>query len=197
MHAGLLCLLFWSVCFQFTDKARYGVFGQDRELGWETTETVTDEDKTEDPAPKGEPKRSGSHGDSSTPEAMKLPKYLIVPASYDQKLIFKPERGVRPLPEWARKILLASPPVTPLAEGAEPGRHKLVEILCHVGKMHVRIRRDVFKLRDAYKHLKLGTCPVNQETEAHYYFLYSFETGCGFKKEVSECVLMYLVSTLL
>ncbi|XP_030582276.1 zona pellucida sperm-binding protein 3 [Archocentrus centrarchus] len=94
-------------------------------------ETVTDEDTTKDPAPKDKPKRSALHGESSTPEAMKLPKYLIVPASYDQKQIFKPERGARPLPEWARKILLGSPPVTPSPGGAETGRQTLVEVLCH------------------------------------------------------------------
>ncbi|XP_026025864.1 zona pellucida sperm-binding protein 3 [Astatotilapia calliptera] len=181
MQAGFLFLLFWSACFQFIDKAEYGVFGQDPELDQEKMETVADEDETEDSAP--QLKRSASHGDLSTPEAMKLPKYLNVPASYDQKQLFKPERGVRPLPEWARKILLASAPAAPVTGGAEMGRDNVVEILCHVDKMYVRIRKRVFKSRDAYKYLKLGTCPVNQENEHYYYFLYSFVTGCGFKKE--------------
>lgn len=185
MQAGFLFLLFWSACFQFIDKAEYGVFGQDPELDQEKMETVADEDETEDSAP--QLKRSASHGDLSTPEAMKLPKYLNVPASYDQKQLFKPERGVRPLPEWARKILLASAPAAPVTGGAEMGRDNVVEILCHVDKMYVRIRKRVFKSRDAYKYLKLGTCPVNQENEHYYYFLYSFVTGCGFKKEVGEC----------
>ncbi|XP_005925069.1 zona pellucida sperm-binding protein 3 [Haplochromis burtoni] len=181
MHAGFLFLLFWSACFQFIDKAEYGVFGQDPELDQQKMETVADEDETEDSAP--QLKRSASHGDLSTPEAMKLPKYLNVPASYDQKQLFKPERGVRPLPEWARKILLASAPAAPVTGGAEMGRDNVVEILCHVDKMYVRIRKRVFKSRDAYKYLNLGTCPVNQENELYYYFLYSFVTGCGFKKE--------------
>lgn len=185
MQAGFLFLLFWSACFQFIDKAEYGVFGQDPELDQEKMETVADEDETEDSAP--QLKRSASHGDLSTPEAMKLPKYLNVPASYDQKQLFKPERGVRPLPEWARKILLASAPAAPVTGGTEMGRDNVVEILCHVDKMYVRIRKRVFKSRDAYKYLKLGTCPVNQENEHYYYFLYSFVTGCGFKKEVGEC----------
>ncbi|KAM7009831.1 zona pellucida sperm-binding protein 3 [Tautogolabrus adspersus] len=59
----------------------------------------------------------------------------------------------------------------------------MIEILCHVDRMYVRVRRELFKTRDAYKYLKLGGCPVNRATTEHYYFLYLLKTDCGFKKE--------------
>ncbi|KAI3352847.1 hypothetical protein L3Q82_019423 [Scortum barcoo] len=61
--------------------------------------------------------------------------------------------------------------------------------------MYVRIRREVFNTLDAYKYLKLGTCPINQGTKEHYYFLYLLKTDCGFKTESSADY--HLINTVL
>ncbi|KAK5899845.1 hypothetical protein CesoFtcFv8_009274 [Champsocephalus esox] len=49
--------------------------------------------------------------------------------------------------------------------------------------MYVRVRKEIFKYTDAWKSLKLGTCPVNKGTKDHYYFLYLLTDSCGFKTE--------------
>ncbi|XP_070781317.1 zona pellucida sperm-binding protein 3 [Enoplosus armatus] len=181
MHAGLLLLLFCSAySYQFRSRAGYGLFVEDPELEWERMETVIDEEMTRAPAPETKFWRSASGSGSSTPEAKKVPEYLIVSASKDQKEVFKPEKGARPLPDSVKEMLLVTAAPAPATGRA---RTKLIEILCHVDRMYVRIRREVFKSRDAYKYLKLGNCPVNQGTKAHYYLLYLLKTNCGFKKE--------------
>ncbi|XP_040001668.1 zona pellucida sperm-binding protein 3 [Xiphias gladius] len=183
MHAGFLLLLFCSAhSYQFRSEAGYGQFVQDPELEWVRMETVMGEDIMPAPAPESKLLRSASGSGSSTPEAKRFPEYVHVSSSKYQKEAFKPEKGSRPLPDWVKEILL--PPSTAGGAGstAKTGA-ELVEILCHVDRMYVRIRREVFKTRDAYKNLKLGTCPVNQGTKAHYYFLYLLKTGCGFKRE--------------
>ncbi|AWP06159.1 putative zona pellucida sperm-binding protein 3-like isoform 6 [Scophthalmus maximus] len=92
-----------------------------------------------------------------------------------------PEKGARPLPDWSGEILRV--PVATSSTTAAAARAGVVELLCHVDRIYVRIRRDVFKSLNAYKDLKLGTCPVNQGTKAHYYLLYLLKTDCGFKLE--------------
>ncbi|XP_040893065.1 zona pellucida sperm-binding protein 3 [Toxotes jaculatrix] len=185
MHTGFLLLLFCSAYSdQFRRKAGYGLFVQDPELEWVRMETVIDEDMTPARAPKAKMWKSASG--SSTPEAKNFPEYLTVSSSKYQKEAFKPEKGARPLPDWVKEMLLgpaSTAEVNKIAAGRAAVRTKLVEILCHVDRMYVRIRREVFKTRDAYKYLKLGTCPVNQGTSAHYYLLYLLKTDCGFKKE--------------
>lgn len=183
MHAGLLLLLFCSAySYHFRSGAGYGPFLQDPELEWERMATVIGKEKA--PAPETKFWRSASSSESSTPEAKKVPEYLIVSASKDQKAVFKPEKGAGPLPNSAKEMLLVTASPTQTTGGT--ARKKLVEILCHVDRMYVRIRREVFKTRDAYKYLKLGTCPVNQGTKEHYYLLYLLTTDCGFKKEVGK-----------
>ncbi|XP_023277786.1 zona pellucida sperm-binding protein 3-like [Seriola lalandi dorsalis] len=185
MHTGLLLLLFSSAySYQFRSGAGSGLSVQDPELEWARMETVIDEDMKPGPALKTKLWRSGSGSGSSTPEAKKLPEYVNVLSSKYPKEAFKPEKGARPLPDWVKEMLLRpSTAAKPAAGGAAAGRGKLVEILCHVDRMYVRIRRQVFKTRDAYKNLKLGTCPVNQGTKDHYYLLYLLKTDCGFKRE--------------
>ncbi|XP_008281081.1 zona pellucida sperm-binding protein 3 [Stegastes partitus] len=181
MHTGLLFLLFCSVSSsQFRNRAGNGVFLQDPELEWERSATVMGEEKTEAPALKSKLGRSASVDVASLPGAYKY-EYLRVPYANDRKEDFKPQKGARPLPEWARKMLLGDPPTISLTE--ELDKRKLVEILCHVDRMYVRINREIFKSRDAYKYLKLGTCPVNQAKGKYYYLLYLLKSNCGFKKE--------------
>uniref|UniRef100_UPI0037E88625 zona pellucida sperm-binding protein 3 n=1 Tax=Semicossyphus pulcher TaxID=241346 RepID=UPI0037E88625 len=111
-----------------------------------------------------------------------VPEYTIVAGSKVPKEVFKPEKGARPLPNSVKEMLLGSIS-TASATGRAAARPKLIEILCHVDRIYVRLRRELFKTRDAYKYLKLGSCPVNQGTKVHYYFLYLVKTDCGFKKE--------------
>uniref|UniRef100_A0A3B5AR75 Zona pellucida sperm-binding protein 3-like n=1 Tax=Stegastes partitus TaxID=144197 RepID=A0A3B5AR75_9TELE len=189
MHTGLLFLLFCSVSSsQFRNRAGNGVFLQDPELEWERSATVMGEEKTEAPALKSKLGRSASVDVASLPGAYKY-EYLRVPYANDRKEDFKPQKGARPLPEWARKMLLGDPPTISLTE--ELDKRKLVEILCHVDRMYVRINREIFKSRDAYKYLKLGTCPVNQAKGKYYYLLYLLKSNCGFKKEVGNVFLIF------
>ncbi|CAJ1052664.1 zona pellucida sperm-binding protein 3 [Xyrichtys novacula] len=182
MHAGLLLLLFCSAhSNQFRGAPGHGLFVEDPELEWERMETVIGEANTEAPEPDAKFWRSSSSYGSSQTAAKKVPEYVIVPASKIQKEAFKPEKGARPLPNSVKELLLSST-ATAKASG-KAARPKMIEILCHVDRMYVRIRREIFKTKDAYKDLKLGSCPVNQGTKVHYFFLYLLSSDCGFKKE--------------
>lgn len=185
MHAGLLLLLFCFTDSQFRSGA--GLFVQDPETEWERLVTVIREEMTEAPAPYSKLLRSSSTSDSSAPAAKNVPQYVIVSASKVQKEVFKPEKGARPLPVLIKEMLLGATVATPTGGAAAATTTPLVEILCHVDRMYVRIRREVFKTREAYKYLKLGTCPVNQASKVHYYLLYLLKSDCGFKREVGKC----------
>ncbi|CAK6962868.1 zona pellucida sperm-binding protein 3 [Scomber scombrus] len=175
LHAGLVLLLCCSAYSQtFRSMAQYGLFVEDPELEWERMATLMDEDTIPAPAPRAK-------SESPLPEAKKLPEYMIVSKSKDPIELFKPEKGARPLPNLAKKILLPDDASALTTGNSAPP--KLVEILCHVDRIYVRIKREVFKSRDAYKYLKLGACPVNQGTKEHYYLLHLLKTDCGYKKE--------------
>ncbi|XP_034044631.1 zona pellucida sperm-binding protein 3 [Thalassophryne amazonica] len=118
--------------------------------------------------------RDGGHG------GQRLPVYVRVKASQDPKLLFSPALGSRPLPPAAKEVLFRS--VSSVSAG-QPSMPKLVEMMCHFDKMYVRIRTDVFSTRQAYKYLKLGWCPVNRGNSQYYYFQYSLDANCGFKKQ--------------
>ena len=185
MHAGLLLLLLCSAySSQFRRGAGYGPFVPDPEREWKRLEKVIAEEMAEALTQENKFLRSASGSGSETPEANKVPEYVVVSSSEDQKEVFKPEKGARPLPDKAREILLrtAAPSVAPVKP-----RLQLVEMLCHVDRIYVRVRRFIFKSKDSYKHLKLGNCPVNQGTKQHFYLLYLMKTDCGFKKEVGVC----------
>lgn len=189
MHAGLLLLLLCSAySYQFRGRAGYGSFVQDPEREWERMETVIGEEMAEARAHKNKFLRSPSSSGSETPTAKEVPEYVVVSSSEDKKEVFKPEKGARPLPDEAKEILT---PTTTASTRANP-RQKMVEMLCHVDRVYVRIRREIFMYKDSYKYLKLGTCPVNQGTKLHYYLLYLLKTDCGFKKEVGICFLPFL-----
>ncbi|KAK7930286.1 hypothetical protein WMY93_006681 [Mugilogobius chulae] len=126
-----------------------------------------------------------------------LPDFVVVSSATDQKALFKPERGARPLPNIVQPLLFPTTTVAP----TEPTEPRIVEVLCHIDRMYVRIRRDAFKTVDAYKYLKLGTCPVNQGTLTHFYFLYLLTSDCHFSNESNvdhltiKNVLHYLPTT--
>lgn len=192
IYTGLLLLLCcFAYSYTFSSVASYGPFVQYPELEWARMEKVIGEEISRAPAPKAKFLKSGSSSGASIPEAKKVPEYRIVSASMDQKELFKPEKGARPLPNSVKEMLLVTAP--PEVAATSAARPKLVEILCHIDRMYVRIRREVFKSKDAYKYLKLGTCPVNQGTKVHYYLLYLLKTDCGFKREVGKgCFLFTL-----
>lgn len=188
MYVWLLFLLFrFASSYHFKSGAGNGLFVQDPALEWEEMETVIGEKMSRGPLPVSKLLRSASSGGSSTPEPIRVLEYVTVSKSQDQKEVFEPEKGARPLPASVKEMLLgatATPSIKP------PARKKIVEILCHVDRMYVRIRREVFRTRDAYKYLKLGSCPVNQGTKEHYYLLYLLETDCGFTVKVGEGVFL-------
>lgn len=185
MSAWLLLLLF---CFADSQLRRgAGLFVQDPEAEWERMVTVISQEMTEAPVPESKLWRSGG---SSTPTAKNFPQFVVVPASKVQKEVFKPEKGARPLPKPIKDVLLGATVATPTMGIAAAAKTPLVEILCHIDRIYVRIRREVFKTRGAYKHLQLGSCPVNLGNDVHYYFLYLLKSNCGFKMEVSKSVLI-------
>uniref|UniRef100_A0A3Q1GJN0 Zona pellucida glycoprotein 3c n=1 Tax=Acanthochromis polyacanthus TaxID=80966 RepID=A0A3Q1GJN0_9TELE len=182
IHVGLLFLLFCLAdSSRFRNRAGDGVFLQDPELEWERRATGMDEEKAEASVPKSKPWGSASVAAASLPGVSKY-EYLHVPYANDRKEDFKPEKGARSLPAWAKKILLGRLAPLPLAQEAGDA-HKLVEILCHVDRLYVRVKKEVFKSRDAHKYLKLGTCPVNRANDKYYFLLYLLKNDCGFKKE--------------
>lgn len=187
--AGFLLLMFCSAySYQLRSGPRYGAFVHDPELEWERMQTVIGEEMKQVPAPEPKFWKSVARSQTPVPEAKKVPEFLIVSASDLQKEVFKPEKGARPLPSSISKMLLEAT-AAPTTAAADT-RPKLVEVLCHVDRMYVRIRKEVFKYKDAYKYIKLGSCPVNQGTKDHYYFLYLLKNDCGFKKEVGEVVFV-------
>lgn len=187
MRAGLLLLLFCFAGSQFSSGD--GLSLQDPESEWQRLEMVIKEEMMRAPAP--ESKLGKSAPNSGTPEAKPVPQFVVVSASEVQKEVFKPDKVSRPLPKSVKDMLLkatAKPPST----GA-PARPPNVEILCHLDRVYTRIRRVLFKTREAYKYLKVGKCPVNQGTKEHYYFLYLLETDCGFDKEVGKGIFISFI----
>ncbi|XP_034543600.1 zona pellucida sperm-binding protein 3 [Notolabrus celidotus] len=181
-HACLLLLLFCSAYGnQFRGGPGHALFLEDPELEWERMETVIGEEQAQAPVTDAKFLRSSTSYGTSTSGAKKVPEYVIVSASKIQKEAFKPEKGARPLPNSVKELLLAGT-ATAKASG-KAARPNLVEILCHVDRMYVRVLREIFKTKDAWKDLKLGSCPVNQGTKQHYYFLYLLTSKCAFRKE--------------
>lgn len=191
MHARILLLLFCSACsLQFSSAAEYDL--EDAEQEFERMATASDEELMQAPAPETKLGRRASDGVQHKGHTIVRgpPRFITVSAGEDRKELLKPGMGFRPLPESVQKLFLLGPVITP-PTGLVPVRAKLVEMLCHVDRMYVRIRRDFFNTRNAFKDLKLGKCPVNQGTNEHYYFLYLLETDCGFNKQVGEGVNFY------
>ncbi|XP_010732496.2 zona pellucida sperm-binding protein 3 [Larimichthys crocea] len=182
-HAGLL-LLFLCSSVQFRSGVGYGLFVQDPDLEWERMKTVIGEKTPRAPAPNSRALKSSP----STPDAKKVPEYQVISASQVQKEVFKPEKGARPLPSSVKEMLLATAAPATTAGTTRP---QIIEVLCHVDRLYVRVRREVFKTKGAYKNLKLGTCPVNRGTKEHYYFLYLLKNDCGFVKENNADNLLF------
>lgn len=180
-HAAFLLLLFCSACsYRFRDRAGDSPVVEGSEQAWERIKTVTGNKTAETLVTKS----FGNASDNgSIPQAKRVREYQAVSRLKDHRKDFKPETGVRPLPDWASDMLLKTATDT---IPTEPARPQLVEILCHVDRVYVRIRKKVFKTDNAHRYLKFGTCRVNQVTKDHYYFLYLLTADCGFKKKVGK-----------
>ncbi|XP_048104515.1 zona pellucida sperm-binding protein 3 isoform X1 [Alosa alosa] len=114
------------------------------------------------------------------PKPLDLPEFNVVMSPIGSG-VFKPEVGTRALPEPVKQIFLP-----PAATTAPPPQYGNVDALCHLDRMYVRIKKELFsKPGDAWQYLKIGTCEVNQATADHYYFLYYLK-GCGLKYEEKE-----------
>ncbi|XP_017272410.2 zona pellucida sperm-binding protein 3 isoform X2 [Kryptolebias marmoratus] len=171
MNVGLVLLLFCSACF--------GLLTEQSESEWEREKNVTNENGS---LPKL--KSLDASAEEATKErAKKLPEYLVVPFSSDQKEDLKPEMGVRQIPRWLQKVLLGVPATVLLPDKEATQQSDLAGVLCYLDRIYVRIKRKVFKSEDAHLYLTLGSCPVNQMYEDHFYFLYYLKTDCGFKVE--------------
>ncbi|XP_069021938.1 zona pellucida sperm-binding protein 3 [Embiotoca jacksoni] len=152
--------------------------------------TVLGDETTEAPAPEPKLWKSSSDIRLSGPEPKKFPEYVLASTYGEQTEVFKPSKGARPLPNWVKEMLLHPPisiPETPT------NSQNLVELLCHVDSMYVRVRRELFKSLDAFRYLKLGTCPVNHENKGHYYLLYPLKKDCGFKKQSNPHFLVITI----
>ncbi|KAL1005852.1 hypothetical protein UPYG_G00064780 [Umbra pygmaea] len=107
---------------------------------------------------------------------LRLPESVRIEASEEQTYLFKPEQNARPLPYWVKDILLATiPPITPA-----PSRGHWMEIMCHIDRMAVRIRKSIFTNPKAWKFVRLMSCPVNPAVAdaEHFKFDYYLD-GCG------------------
>ena len=188
LRAGLLFLLFQWADSQFR---RGGLIVRDPEPEWDRMQAVINEEAMHGYA--AEPRLWKSTSKSGTlPLAKQVPQYMVISSSQIRKSDFEPDKGARPLPDQIRETLLRAT-ATPAATTPTSTRRPLVEMLCHIDRIYVRIRRTIFKTREAYKYLKLGTCPVNQGTKIHYYHLYLLTSDCGFKIEVGKGVFNYFL----
>ncbi|XP_033976478.1 zona pellucida sperm-binding protein 3-like isoform X2 [Trematomus bernacchii] len=179
MHAVILLVLFCSAyCYRSRGRARNGPLVRNPEQEWERIQKVISDEMSEDLKPKF--LRAASSA-STTLAPRQVPVYLVVSSSDDHKSAFKPEKGAIPLPPSLRQMLLQT--ATTTIASRTTARPKLIEIVCHVDRMYVRVRKEIFKYTDAWKSLKLGTCSVNKSTKDHYYFLYLLTDSCGFKTE--------------
>ncbi|XP_059207763.1 zona pellucida sperm-binding protein 3 [Centropristis striata] len=183
MHCGLLLLLLFCSACSYQFRRGYGPLVRDPDREWDRVKKLISEEMAENFAHETKYLKSATSGYSG-PAAKRVPEYLVVTSAKDQKKAFKPEKGSRPLPAGITETLLqtAAPKTAKAAPKASPPRPQLIEMLCHVDRIYLRVRREIFKTTEAYKSLKLGNCPVNQGTKVHYYFLY-LNTDCQFKAE--------------
>ncbi|XP_034457220.1 zona pellucida sperm-binding protein 3 [Hippoglossus hippoglossus] len=187
-QAWVLLLLFCSAySYQFSSGTRRGLRVRDPEAEWDRLATIMGEETKVASVP--------SIWKSSTgPGSLKankdnFPQFKLISMSKYPKDAFKPEKGVRPLPGFAGEILVV--PSTTGTAATSPARKPAVEILCHLDRIYVRVLREGFNNVTAYKDLYVGSCPVNQGTEEHYYFLYRLTTDCKFKEESLPDYLSY------
>ncbi|KAF1394804.1 hypothetical protein PFLUV_G00004950 [Perca fluviatilis] len=191
-HSAFLLLLFCSA-YSYRFRSRAGNV-EDPERVWERLKTENGDEMAETLVPRSFWSESDN---GSAPHAKLVREYQAISALENKKKDFKPETGARPLPDWASDMLLetVSDSMETDTFATETARPQLVDILCHVDRIYVRIKKSVFKTSNAHRYLKFGTCRVNQATKDHYYFLYLLTADCGFKK-MSTADYRYVGSVL-
>uniref|UniRef100_A0A1A8F2W6 Zona pellucida glycoprotein 3c n=2 Tax=Nothobranchius korthausae TaxID=1143690 RepID=A0A1A8F2W6_9TELE len=180
LNVKLVLVVFCSACS--------GVLVKDFESEWERGES-------NDEGFSSKPWFLGRSAEPSAEKAMELPEFLTIPVSSDHKEDLKPEIGVRQIPRWLQKVLLGIPPTIPQA-AAGADESDVIGVHCYLDRLHVRVRKEIFRSEDAHKYLTLGSCPVNQGHEEYYYLLYSLKSDCGFKIESSPDYLSIRISLL-
>lgn len=133
---------------------------------------------------------------SILPVSRRVPTYVIVSSSNDPKEAFKPEKGVRELPDAVKRMLLQASGATSAPPIGGGGTLPRVEVRCHIDRMYVRVRKSTFKIRNVTKNLKLGNCSPNAMVGDHYYFLYPLTAKCGFETQVSKGMFLLLFNNL-
>uniref|UniRef100_A0A3B5KV65 Uncharacterized protein n=1 Tax=Takifugu rubripes TaxID=31033 RepID=A0A3B5KV65_TAKRU len=132
--------------------------------------------------------KSVNTNSSILPVSRRVPISVIVSSSNDPKEAFKPEKGVRELPDAVKRMLLQASGFTtapPTGGGTLPP----VEVRCHIDRMYVRVRKSIFKIRNVLTNLKLGNCCPNGIYGDHYYFLYPLTAKCGFETNVDDFIV--------
>lgn len=129
----------------------------------------------------GEAGNSGYFYGRSAPnvQAYNPPASQPVSEAETHKRLFEPEMGTQPMPPVITDMLLSagSPPLT-----VEPLR-KNPEVLCHLDRMFVRLRRDLFN-QDIMLDLRFGKCYVTVSNADYYFVLHFMNQDCGTQKEV-------------
>ncbi|XP_051994114.1 zona pellucida sperm-binding protein 3-like [Xyrauchen texanus] len=118
---------------------------------------------------------------------LELPEWVRTEASEVYYDFFKPEMGVRLVPEEVKSILL---PEKPAPKRPSSMTKKMVQVLCYLDRMYVRVLKTVFTNPQAWKYLTLGSCPVNNVTTSHYYFRCPL-TGCGMNRREDDDRVIY------
>ncbi|KAG5855698.1 hypothetical protein ANANG_G00051850 [Anguilla anguilla] len=85
-----------------------------------------------------------------------------------------------PLPQEAKDVML---PTTILPPAPPKPSFPMVDALCHMDRIYVRILKNAVNDTRAWRHLYFGNCRVNAARGLHYYFLYPI-TSCGLKPQV-------------
>jgi len=134
--------------------------------------------------------KTGLSGSEQANGPLKLPESVRIPASMLHKGLFTPESGSRPVPPLVKSILLPKTAAGKPAQSVSAAAPKMVEVMCYLDRIHVRVLKSVFTNPSAWKNLKLGTCAVNKATNTHYYFLYYLK-GCGIKRGVGDGIFHY------
>ncbi|KAM7418670.1 hypothetical protein PAMA_016005 [Pampus argenteus] len=179
VHTGLLILLCCSTfSYTFGSVAGYGPIVKDPELEWARMKKAKGDEMALAPAPRAKFQEHWLRSGSSKGEAWKVPEYRIVSSAEDQKLLFEPAKGFRPLPYSVKQLLLVTAPPETAAGG--PVEQKVVEVFCYLTAISVSVRKSIFTNKDASGYLKLGTCSVTETTADHYAFWYPLSAECGF-----------------
>lgn len=170
MLVHCLLLLLWFVQGHCSSDNDWNA--EDAEDEWEKLSAVVNNEDAS---------RNGYFYGRSSPigQVYNPPASQAVLKAETHKELFKPENLTKPLPLVIKNMLLQAAEPPPIIA---PVR-KLIEVLCHIDRMFVRIRREIF-MQDVKKDLRYGKCNVSTSNEEYYYFLYMLDDDCGNQKEV-------------